>query len=195
MVDNYVSGEERFGPVMSRLYNACTRLRAGRGLYLFAYRDLAHSGAAALLDVGCGPATIAIMLARRNKARVFCVDPSPYMVGIARRNAKGVGGIEVAEGSSRKVPFSRKFDIVYTSLSFHHWQGKAESLRYLKGLLARGGEIRIYEYTRTEALLPRLLGISAHTLDMDELRRAARRSGLRVRGVVRSGMAVRVSLG
>ncbi len=194
MPGNYLAGEERFGPITSLLYNACARLRTTRDLYSFAARDLSRSRAKVLLDVGCGPAAIPIMLARRKDVKVYCVDPSPYMVRIAKGSAKRRANIRIAQGSSRNVPFRRKFDIIYTSLSFHHWQKKAESLAYLKGLLARAGEIRIYEYAKTNSRVLGLLGISAHTLDVDELRRAARDARLSVRAVAYSGRVVKVSL-
>ncbi|MDE1834367.1 MAG: class I SAM-dependent methyltransferase [Candidatus Micrarchaeota archaeon] len=147
-----------------------------------------------LLDIGCGPAAVPIMLSGSANSKIYCVDLSEDMVKIARRNAKPYKNVKIGFGSSRSIPFRMKFDIVYTSLSFHHWHEKAQSLNYMKGFLTKNGEIRIYEFKRDGSRLLGLLGLGCHTLDMPELRRISSQVGLEIAGVVYMGRYVRVSL-
>lgn len=68
------------------------------------------------------------------------------MVKIANNRFKGNPNVNLAVGSSTYVPFDKKFDIIISSLSMHHWNDKKGSLKYLSKFLAEGGEIDIYEF-------------------------------------------------
>lgn len=194
MKDYYLKGEERFGPITSRLYDIAAKIRATRDIYDFATADLAKSNAKTFLDVGCGPADVPLMLSKNKSIKIYCIDPSRNMIKIAQGALGEQKNVKIALGSSRSVPFKIKFDIVYTVLSFHHWQKKAQSLKYLKRLISTGGEIRIYEYKMNRSGLLNLLGLSAHTLNMEDLMQAALDGGLKITKTVDFGRCVRVSL-
>src|SRR5688572_7286812 len=46
-----------------------------------------------VLDIGCGPGAVSLMLSRRvgSEGRVFAVDRDPQMLGVAREKARGAG--------------------------------------------------------------------------------------------------------
>jgi ubiquinone/menaquinone biosynthesis C-methylase UbiE len=177
-----LKGEERFGPVLSRLYTLFSRGGA-LGIYDFACKDiLSKSGSFSLLDVGTGPGVLPKMLSERTgRISVWAVDPSESMLRIAIRNNKGRKAI-FAIGYSQKLPFKRRFDMIISSVSFHHWAHKKESLAYLSTFLKPKGEIRIYELKKSNRLLSYF--IDKHRMSMDELRHAADGTGLAVKEVV-----------
>lgn len=192
MPDYYVEGEERFGPSMTFLYRAAVNIPSMRKLYSFIVNDLSGHSFKSVLDVGTGPGEVPLMLrSSHRKARIFAVDPSPYMVKSATRRCRG-SGILIRQGSSRSIPFKGKFDIIISSLSFHHWAEREKSLRYLSGRLDKRGEIRLYEFERKRRLFGLLT--SQHSVTKEELFDAARMSGLRLRdllcedGIIRATM-------
>jgi ubiquinone/menaquinone biosynthesis C-methylase UbiE len=102
------------------------------------------------------------------------------MVYIAKRRTKKYKNINIEIGSSRKIPFERKFDIIFSSLSFHHWKEKEESLRYLKGFLRKNGEIRIYEYNKSR-LSKIHAPISQHSFSKEEFEKIGKSSGMKTK--------------
>ena len=177
----YLKGEERFGPILSILYSALTGIGPMRQLYAFIIEDLRDSGRASILDVGTGPGIVPIGLSKLPGVEIYAVDPSESMIRIAKSRKGNARNVHFALGSSRSIPFNRKFNIIISSLSFHHWADKERSLMYLKGLLNKGGEIRIYERQRGRGLV--LPGLSSHLLDMGQAAEAAAASGLKVTSV------------
>ena len=116
----YRRDDEKFGLFLSPLYALGARLAPSiRRFYTFAVEDLEGSKASSILDVGCGPGDVAIKAASSLRAEFYAVDPSAAMVWIARHR-NSYRNIRFALGSSRSIPFKKKFDIIYASLSFHH---------------------------------------------------------------------------
>ncbi len=184
-----LEGGERFGRILSWFYSVFAGRTSNFGMYQFVVDDVLTSDAKSLLDVGTGPGRVPMMLAsKRPGLKIYAVDPSPYMLKHARRKAAG-SGISFANGYSNYIPFHRKFDLIISSLSFHHWAHKKESMRYLSGFLVKGGEIRIYEFRRAGPL--RFHG--PHSMDIDEIRRAAEGSGLRAREIIEKGDKLRAT--
>jgi len=182
--DYYLDGEERFGPVSSFLYSIGTRLCRMRGLYAFVISDLKGAVWDELLDVGTGPGELPLVISKSFESkRIYAVDPSEPMLRIARRRCDGTN-VSIVLGSSRKVPFRRKFDIIISSLSFHHWEEREKSLKYLAGLLKRGGQIRIYEFERRELTGIMRIFVSTHAVTRKEMIDVAKSSGLKMRGIV-----------
>lgn len=183
-MDYYREGEERFGPFSSLLYRFGTLLPDIRRFYGFVVSDI-ESRDSRLLDVGMGPGDIPIMLARAKKAKRICaVDPSLSMVNLARSRSKGLG-IDFRCGSSRYVPFNGRFDMIISTLSFHHWHGKEDSLVYLSKFLKKGGQIRIYEFERERARGWRRYLVSSHSVTEREMRSISRKTGLRINGILK----------
>lgn len=174
----YLKGEERFGPVLSRLYRVFTPF--GMDYYRFVAKDLLDSGADSFLDVGTGTGVIPSLIAGKTDSKIYCADPSIDMVTIARRKNSAFANVIVNRGSSRYVPFKRKFGIIFSSLSYHHWARKADSLLYLSMFLKSSGEIRIYEYNLDKAsLLPRVLA-SKHMSSAEKVRDDIKGTGLHI---------------
>jgi len=182
-------GEERFGPVLSRLYTLFS-MGGALGIYDFACDDiLAKKGSFSLLDVGTGPGVLPKMLsARTDRVSIWAVDPSESMLRIAIRNNKGREA-RFAIGYSQRLPYKRRFDMIISSVSFHHWAHKKESLAYLSGFLKPGGEIRIYELRKSNRFFEYL--VDRHRMGIDGLKHAADGTGLMVKGLVEKDSFVR----
>ncbi len=194
MKDYYLAGEEKFGAILSHLYAFAIRFPMFGGFYDFVVSDLLKSGARNMLDIGTGPGSIPIRLARSRSGISICgIDPSRAMIGIAKRNSEGMGNLSFLVGSSRHVPTRAKFDIIYSTLSFHHWKEQAKSLRYLSGFLRSGGEIRIYEYDSKRRGVHRTFAKS-HSISREEVEDIAHNAGLRISGVARKKMFMRISI-
>ncbi len=170
MNNYYLEGEERFGRVSSRLYAFFSGLPEMRSFYAYVINDLEASGAKRILDIGSGTGSIMLGLeAKRPGLALYAVEPSREMLGIARRRSHGL--VHFAQGSSRHVPFRGRFDMIFSTLSFHHWKRQRESLGYLAGLLADSGEIRIYEVDKGRAGFFLRLAAGSHSVSADGIRR------------------------
>lgn len=179
--DLYLEGEERFGPVRSRLYALFSRRGLGR-LHDRIASDVIDLQPSTILDLGCGPGDVLSRVASSGwKAELFGVDPSPQMLSIAKRRIGAIRreGVTLARGSSRNIPFPGTFDVILTSLSFHHWGDRERDLPMILQRLSNRGSLLIYEYSR-EALpaVMRLLTRS-HALSEADVR------GLEFPGLVR----------
>ncbi len=154
MKDLYKKHEERFGKVTSRIYSACINLGV-LNLHSFVYNDIKKRitpSSKAILDIGFGNGLILWRLAKDMKKRgidLYGIDPSPEMLKIANeRMAKNKYNVNLKLGSSRIIPFKQKFDIIYTSLSYHHWEKRESAVPYILSKLNRNGSFIIYEYDK-----------------------------------------------
>ncbi len=146
MENYYKEGEEKFGFLSSKLYLLAEKIPALSKFYRFVTQDLESKTFKSLLDVGFGTGSVIYQLSKNNKLYLYGVDPSPYMVSIAKKRTYTNPNVTFAVGSSTYIPFDKKFDIIISSLSMHHWNDKKGSLIYLSKFLEDGGEIDIYEF-------------------------------------------------
>jgi ubiquinone/menaquinone biosynthesis C-methylase UbiE len=103
-----------------------------------------------ILDIGTGPGYIPIEVARASKnVEVKAIDISSAMVTIARRKAEDAGlsqRVQFECGSAEHIPYGDGyFDLVVSTLSFHHWANRLECLKEIHRVLKIGGEAWIYE--------------------------------------------------
>jgi SAM-dependent methyltransferase len=94
-----------------------------------------------ILDAGCGAADDAKKLAKKG-AEVFCVDISPKMIELARKNCKGLNVkfyIQDMEDISLKI----KFDKIIAVNSIIYKKNLKNVLKTFKKLLKKDGEILI----------------------------------------------------
>ena len=199
MDDYYSAGDERFGYVSSRMYSLMTKVPMANKLYDFALSDMHgfEGRGSVALDVGAGTGIMPILLRRQNIFKeVYAVEPSIHMLHLLNRNIgrENVKGVIAALGSSTYVPFRRKFRVIYSTLSFHHWAQKVDSLRYLSHFLDRDGELRIYEVARGDRKHMVSFLASSHSLDIKSIYPQARASGLKVSHMRMENGFVAVSL-
>lgn len=119
------------------------------------HRAARHASAAAprggaVLDVGCGPGRLVRLLARRRPdLRVEGVDVTPQMVDHATRLLAdaGLGGrTRVVRADAAGLPFAdASFDVVTSTMSFHHWHPLAGSVHEVLRVLRPGGTAYLYD--------------------------------------------------
>jgi ubiquinone/menaquinone biosynthesis C-methylase UbiE len=109
---------------------------------------------ARILDLGCGTGQLAARLAHGvRRGGVWGVDPAAEMIRVARRQHRRTN-LRFAVGSSEAIPtHSAVFDVVVSTLSFHHWVHPAKSLREIARVLKPGGRVLILDLCRDNVLV------------------------------------------
>ena len=176
MNDPRIQDDESFGLVKSRLYALTSRWRAR--FIQFVADDIRSRNPGSVLDIGCGTGDILIQL-RRFGIELYGIDPSTFMLELAGKKLQDsdpnheLSHVFLSRGNNRHIPFDRKFDIIFSSLSFHHWKDRNESIRDILARLSGHGEFVIYEYDGETMSLLRRLVMGKHTLsavDVEGLR-------------------------
>lgn len=110
------------------------------------------SDGARVLEVGCGPGRLSILLARQHGLDVTGLDLDRAMIERARANATysaGRGGDEpsflVGDVASLAFP-DRSFDLVVSTLSMHHWADPAAGLAEIARVLRPGGRALVWDF-------------------------------------------------
>jgi ubiquinone/menaquinone biosynthesis C-methylase UbiE len=98
-----------------------------------------------VVDVGCGPGTAARFAARLG-AQVTGVDPSPAMLGLARRLTRSSAGVTYLDGAAESLPIpDGSATVIWTVASVHHWQDVDVALREVRRVLVPGGRFLAME--------------------------------------------------
>lgn len=125
-----------------------------------------------ILDVGCGTATLAIMIKRQcPQARVIGLDPDPEVLRIARRKAIQAGvAIEFVEGRADRIRDAVPAGVpnkVVSSLVFHHLslETKRTALEAIFAVLRPGGALHVADYGLQRTWLLRALFRLVQNLD------------------------------
>ena len=94
-----------------------------------------------LLDVGCGTGALLREAARRFPAgELYGVDPAPEMVRIAQKAASSDSRLHFLEAPAQSLPFpDAHFDVVLSTVSFHHWGDQSQGLAEASRVLVPGG--------------------------------------------------------
>lgn len=115
----------------------------------------------AILDVGCGTGTLAIMLKRlKPGARIVGVDPDRVVLATAAKKARRAGvEIEWCHGFARDAAAFGSFDKVVSALVFHQVppDEKLAGLRAMFAALRPGGSLHVADYCRQPDWLMRQL--------------------------------------
>jgi ubiquinone/menaquinone biosynthesis C-methylase UbiE len=104
-----------------------------------------------VLEVGCGPGRLSILLARGHGLDVTGLDLDPEMIRRARANAEraaniGGGGPTFLVGDVASLPFAdRSLDLVVSTLSSHHWNDPTAGLDEIGRVLRTGGRALIWD--------------------------------------------------
>jgi SAM-dependent methyltransferase len=118
------------------------RLPYAPGLADALVENLGLSGRGRLLDVGCGPGTVALRLASVFEA-VVGVDPDPGMLAAATRSAadRGVRNATWQLARAEALPAGLgTFSVVTFAASFH-WMDRARVAAAVKSMLEPGGAV------------------------------------------------------
>jgi len=95
----------------------------------------------AILDIGCGTGLLLAQAAARFPgAKLTGVDPAPEMIRVARTTAPPDAPVEFLQATAEALPFEAgTFDLVLTTMSFHHWADQPAALREVRRVLVPGG--------------------------------------------------------
>jgi arsenite methyltransferase len=108
-----------------------------------------------ILDIGFGPGVSLVLLARAAPGAVVAgIDPSPVMLGMARRRtARLAGKPDLRQGTASALPWPDvSFDAVCTTNSVQLWQPLPASLSELRRVLRAAGRLVVGVHER--AVLP-----------------------------------------
>jgi SAM-dependent methyltransferase len=126
-----------------------------------------------VLDIGCGVCDVLLRL-RGREIELYGIDPSPYMLTLAKKKIEdsddtALSKVHLSLGNSRLIPFDQKFDMIFTSLSFHHWKNREECIPYILTRLNENGEFAIYEYDRDSLSFLRRIIAGKHALSRNDV--------------------------
>jgi len=170
--DSCSQDEESFGFVKSRLYALTSHWR--RRFIQFVADDIKSRKPRSVLDIGCGTGDILIQLRSRG-IELYGIDPSSFMLELAEKKIRNsdpnheLSPVSLVRGNNKHIPFDRKFDLIFSSLSFHHWKERDESIPDILGRLSGYGEFVIYEYDRETMSFLRRLVMGKHSLSASDV--------------------------
>ena len=96
---------------------------------------------ASILDVGCGTGKLLrATSARFPEARLEGVDAAPQMVQTAIHLLPQGSSTHIQEATAEALPFpDAQFDLVFSTMTFHHWADQAKGVSEVARVLAPGG--------------------------------------------------------
>ena len=79
-------------------------------------------------------------LAAGSAAELTGADPAAGMIDQARAAAPGGASVRFVQAFAEELPFpDASFDLVTSTMSFHHWADQRRGLREVRRVLAPGG--------------------------------------------------------
>ncbi len=118
----------------------------------------------AILDVGCGTGRLLRTAHLRfPDARLEGVDPAVEMVRQAQAERPAEARIAFRQGAAEHLPFGDgEFDLVFSTMTFHHWSDQAQGAAEIGRVLAAGGRWVLADFVATGAMryIRRLLRMS-----------------------------------
>ena len=126
-----------FGPLYNRHI-----LEPLSGLYEHIAGELPAGGRARILDVGCGPGYVTLLLAGRlPSASLIGIDYSANQVRAAERlrERRALANCRFEQGNAISIPFDDDhFEAVVSVGSIKHWKDARQGLREIRRVLAPG---------------------------------------------------------
>lgn len=105
------------------------------------------------LDVGTGPGRLLIEVKTLfPQVRVIGIDPSEYMLNVARQNAETAGftDIEIMLGKAEKIPIgSETVDLVVARCSLLFWDDPKKGLSEVYRVLKSDGKVVILDWNKS----------------------------------------------
>lgn len=107
-------------------------------------QELTLNGTERVLDVGCGTGHLtAAIAARLPRGHVVGVDVSPSMLATAASwVAANAPSVRLARVDAANLPFSRAFDVVFSTATFHWVPDHAALFRSIVTALRPGGRLK-----------------------------------------------------
>jgi arsenite methyltransferase len=121
-------------------------------------RSLQLAPGAVVADVGSGPGTSAVQLARETDCRVVGVELAPASVAEARQRAAAAGvaaRVEFLQGDAEALPFpDASTDGVVSECAFCTFPDKSAAAREFARVLRPGGRFALSDMTAAQERLP-----------------------------------------
>ena len=97
-----------------------------------------------ILDIGCGTGALLRRLASAYPlATLVGVDAAAGMIAQAKAAAAEAAMLRLTQGLAEELPFpSGTFDLVVSTMSFHHWQDQQRGLAEVRRVLYPGRCLR-----------------------------------------------------
>jgi ubiquinone/menaquinone biosynthesis C-methylase UbiE len=94
-----------------------------------------------ILDIGCGTGRLLRTAAKTfPKADLVGVDAAAEMIKQARLMRPPGASIHFQQAAAEALPFpDDEFDLVFSTLTFHHWEDQVKAIREVSRVLAPGG--------------------------------------------------------
>ncbi len=103
-----------------------------------------------ILDLGCGTGRFSQALATRFDTDVIGVDPSQKMLAVARGKTHEAR-VRYVEGRAEAIPLqAESVDMVFTSMTFHHFTDRSAAASECRRVLRRGGVLLVRTATREQ---------------------------------------------
>ena len=106
-----------------------------------------------VLDVGCGPGTLATAIAAAQPdATVLALDRSADMLHAGRRQQRS-SRVRFLQGDGAALPLREEaVDLVVATLALHHWRDGEAVLREVRRVLPATGQVLLFDLRRDMAL-------------------------------------------
>jgi ubiquinone/menaquinone biosynthesis C-methylase UbiE len=156
---------------LTRFYDTVVRLTTRENTFKPALIEQAGiQDSHRVLDLGCGTATLALMVKRRHPtAEVVGVDADLEALELARHKAQaGALMVELDQGFASDLPYpDASFDRVLSSLFFHHLTDKLkdEAMLEVGRVLRPGGEFHIADWGKPTSSAMRCAFLGVQLLD------------------------------
>lgn len=114
-----------------------------------------------VVDVACGPGTLALLAARRG-ATVEALDFSPAMIDQlrSRLDRLRVSGVGARVGDGQELPYAdASFDAAFSMFGLMFFPDRARGMRELRRCLADGGTVVIGSWQPMETNVPFVAGL------------------------------------
>lgn len=103
-------------------------------------QSLALDSSHRVLDLGCGPAQLALAFAPY-VSEVLAMDPEPHMLSLANEACKNLSNVTVLKGGSEELgPEYGEFQAVMIGRAFH-WMNREETLARLNNMVSSDGAV------------------------------------------------------
>ena len=140
----------------ARLYDFVTRFFGfGEGRHKLTIELAAVAAGERVLDVGCGPGSLALLAKERagTQGEVCGIDPSAPMIDLAREKAQKAGAdVRFEVGLIEQIPFpDGHFDVVLSTFMLHHLPDdlKRRGFREIARVLKPGGRLLAVDLSPT----------------------------------------------